>query len=431
MRSIILCLISLILPGLALAQIEKATALNGSQYAIIAPTFNGAGGNTSFIRLFNGGTAASNFIVTVLGSPSGNSYGTAQISIPAKASIQYAVSEILTRANAATLAGGDTSYSLYVQNNDQTAGYQHVLYNELNGFFENLTNCKTALNTGSGPNANSNFLLNVHTTTISTYPATIILHNPRSTAANLNLTLYDATTGSFVRGTEAASRFATSVGANATRAITLSEIQQTLGFTPTANQFHVNVQVADAAGGAADTITAQSIRNLVLGADLNMTTACSVAASVTSTPSTIGPGNLNALLNVTVGPSAYANMTAKGGETSGGFSPNLISVTASVGVPAILSTETLRVIAVNNQENTITLASTISGVSGGQSTYFVNGYNSFGNGTILISPSTNSFIASRIVFGLASTIPSLTALSYAGGNLATNVGGDLSFAANP
>src|SRR5438477_9172857 len=76
--------ISQVLTGAAeAASIEKQTAINGSasHYAVIAPTYLGAGnvGPQSYIRLFNGAGLAgstSTFSVAVVGAQTGNGYGT-------------------------------------------------------------------------------------------------------------------------------------------------------------------------------------------------------------------------------------------------------------------------------------------------------------------------------------------------------------------
>ena len=70
------------------AAVEKPQAVNGALYAVIAPTYNGTGGTSSYIRLFNGGAATATFSVTMVGSPSGSNYGTANIQVPTRASPQ-------------------------------------------------------------------------------------------------------------------------------------------------------------------------------------------------------------------------------------------------------------------------------------------------------------------------------------------------------
>lgn len=110
---------------------ERSSAINGTLYSVIAPTYNGA--TQSFIRLFNGAQQASVFSVTVVGSPSGNTYGTANISVPRSASQQLSLGQILSLAGAGALTGGDTSYALYVQNPDTSVGLaaRHLQWRQL------------------------------------------------------------------------------------------------------------------------------------------------------------------------------------------------------------------------------------------------------------------------------------------------------------
>src|SRR5262249_36103662 len=123
--------------------IEKPSALNGQLYAVIAPIYTGA--TSSFIRLFNGMNASSTFSISVVGSPSGRVMGTTTYSVPSNASPQYPIADIISKAGAGSLTNGDTSYALYLQDPDSTAGYQHVTFNGNNSFFENNSICANLL----------------------------------------------------------------------------------------------------------------------------------------------------------------------------------------------------------------------------------------------------------------------------------------------
>src|SRR5688572_12656074 len=70
---------------------ERAAAINGEDYAIIAPTYNGSDGNISYIRLVNLSDVQANYAITVIGSPSGRTYGTGTIAVPGRSSPQYAL----------------------------------------------------------------------------------------------------------------------------------------------------------------------------------------------------------------------------------------------------------------------------------------------------------------------------------------------------
>ena len=101
---------------------------------MVSPTYTGANGSTSYLRLFNGNqSAAATFTIVVVGTCTGNTYGTANISVPSDASPQFPLSTILTLAGAGALSGCDSNsgdgYALYIQSTEPTAGYEHVTFN--------------------------------------------------------------------------------------------------------------------------------------------------------------------------------------------------------------------------------------------------------------------------------------------------------------
>jgi hypothetical protein len=104
-------------------------ALDGSVYAVVTTAYDGSGGNanTSFIRFFNGGSNATTFSVTIIGSQSAKTYGKAfAVQIPPRASPQYSLGALLSLAGSAAGAGaanGDTSFALFIKDSDQATGY--------------------------------------------------------------------------------------------------------------------------------------------------------------------------------------------------------------------------------------------------------------------------------------------------------------------
>ncbi len=258
----------------AAAAIEKPKALNGTLYAVVAPTYSG--NTTSYIRLFNGATATSTFSISVVGSPSGINYGTASITVPSNASPQYSIGEIVTAARAGSLTGGDTSYALYIQNADSTAGYQHVTYNSSNSFFENNSICANLLSPTVVSINNAQVLTNVHTSRLSAFPSTITLSNYWNAPVTYRLTVRDALTGGLI------GQMNVTAQANATYSIPESQLESTIPFTPTANQSHVNVFIVDISGSPPNALSGVSITNNVLAAQINMSTACAVNAMSTN-----------------------------------------------------------------------------------------------------------------------------------------------------
>ena len=243
------------------------TALTLDNYYVIAPTFSGT--DLSFVRLANSNAAAHSITVKVVGSPSGALYGTTEYSVPSNASPQLSVNDIVTKANAGALRTGDTSYSLYLS---QEAGmaYQHVVWSSVTGFFENMTAC-TAPNTAVNISAQNRQALNVHTSTLTDYPAYISIHNAYAQAQTYVATLYDATTGTRLGAASL------QVAANATVTQPMTYFQTQAGFSPTASQFHVNMyfSTTDASTlGSFYGVVNHYILNRKLNNYTNMTSLC-------------------------------------------------------------------------------------------------------------------------------------------------------------
>lgn len=255
---------------------SDAVTLNGSAYEEIAPTFNGSDGNQSFIRLGNGGATATTFAISVLGSPSGTLYGRASVQVPANASPQFSLQQILAAASAGQLTGGDTSYSLYLRDSDPGLSYQHVIYNVSNGFFENVSSCKYV---ASADYTGLNYALgNVHTSQLSAYPTQISIHNYAAAATTYNATVYDAATGSLI-GT-----VPVTVGANATYSAPFTWFQEQLHWTPAAGQSQSNVVFAAAGTAPFEAKVNQYVYNSILSAYVNMTQRCGMSTASGAVP---------------------------------------------------------------------------------------------------------------------------------------------------
>ena len=165
----------------------------------------------------------------VVGSPSGTLYGTADYSIPSSASPQYSLSDIPTKAGAAALKSGDTSYALYLS---QEAGmsFQHVVWSSATGFFENMTSC-TAPNMSVNASSQNRQALNAHTSILTDYPAYISIHNAYTSPQTYVAALYDAATGTRLGAASL------TVAANATVTQPVSYFQTAAGFTPSTSQW--------------------------------------------------------------------------------------------------------------------------------------------------------------------------------------------------
>jgi Ca2+-binding RTX toxin-like protein len=97
---------------------------------------------------------------------------------------------------------------------------------------------------------------------------------------------------------------------------------------------------------------------------------------------TVSPGNLDSLLNLTIPPSdftdfAVQSFTTTGSDPSNPFSDMLTSLTVTDTGPdglGELQGTTLKILAVNDAQNTVTVGVSVNGQSNSQLTFFVLGY---------------------------------------------------------
>ncbi len=254
-----------------------SAAVNGTQWAVIAPVFTGT--TLSYIRLFNGSlTGASTFTVMVVSS-SGQTWS-ANVSIPKSASVQYALTAAGGVPNIAALTGADISgtntFAVYVSNSDATAGYQHVTFNSGNDFFENVSLCRYTLADAIATNNNSYVLLNLHNanTTFTKWPSSIVLHNYWNAAVTYRLTVVDANSGATL------GQMTQNIGANASATLSMQSVASTLGLAASVN--HVNVFVNDPTGAAPYVSVGHMVTNASLNSSFNLTPACAVQAPANS-----------------------------------------------------------------------------------------------------------------------------------------------------
>jgi hypothetical protein len=236
----------------------------------------GAAGNTSYF-LQVAASSASTYHVNVVGSPSGNSYGTGDIQVPARASPQYPLSDLLTATGAGALANGDTAYSVYIQNTALDSFYQHVIYNGTNQFFEDVTICPSGASVEGGRT-----VTNVHSSVLTGFPSTIYLHNTLAMEATYSVNIYDSRAGTLL-----ATLPSLTAEANSTYAIAESYFESQTHLTPTSSQqhltfeFHATAAFAQQLGDDPDptdigAIIGTAVLNSQFGAVLNLSNKCSV-----------------------------------------------------------------------------------------------------------------------------------------------------------
>ena len=256
---------------------QDVAGLDGAFYAEIFPLYTGNGGNTSFLRLGNPTNHASVFHFTVVGAPSGNLDGQGDITVSAFATPQYSVNDVLTATSTTPLDPGDTSYSLYVTNDDLAAFYQHVIFNGNNQFFEDVTICPMGASIQGDKNVTT-----IHTSLLSAFPSTVYIHNMLSQQADYRVVVRLARTGVQI-GTIPSLK----ANANATYAIPFSFFEQQIGFSPVAGQehaileFHATTAFAADLGAGPDPVDVggifgQSVYNAQFGAVLNLSNKCTV-----------------------------------------------------------------------------------------------------------------------------------------------------------
>lgn len=253
---------------------EGASSVNGTQYTVVTPVFLGADNNFSFIRFPNGGSTTATVNMTVIGSPSAQSYGTATTTVAPLASPQFSIDQIFEAIGISGLQFGDDSLSIYLQSpqGGNLIAFQHVVWNSITGFFENASVC--TYRTDIEYTALNRILVNVHTSTISAYPGIVSLHNYANFPVTYRADVYDARDGVYLGSVNF------NMTANHTLSVNFSDIESVLNFTPASNQFHANILfVAQNTGGAYYGLAAQGINNLQLAAYTNMSVACGINPS--------------------------------------------------------------------------------------------------------------------------------------------------------
>ncbi|MGE3334869.1 MAG: hypothetical protein AB7I36_14580 [Rhodospirillaceae bacterium] len=254
---------------------EKAASVDGSNYAVVAPLYLGAGGGMiSYLRLFNGGSATASFSVKVVGSPTGRDYGTATFQVPPSATRQYALFQVLQGAGA-TVTEPDTNYSFYIQSDEPLAGYQHVTHSPSVSYFENASICRATIQDVVRDATKQMMLSSVHTSRLASagYPSSIELHNFANTVKTYRIAVKDETAGTDVGQMDVTAQ------ANASYTIPWSQIESSIDWAPTSEQIRANVFVTDSSGASPAILLGQTINNDTLRVTLNMTTMCAVNAS--------------------------------------------------------------------------------------------------------------------------------------------------------
>ena len=264
---------------------ERAQAVNGSLYAVVAPLYV-TPPFLSYLRLFNAGGTSATFTITVVGSGTATAYGTASYTVPTAATTQLTMSQILVAANAVNRNAADTQFSFYIQSAAPLAAYQHVTLHETARFFENASVCKYTIQDVVREASSQMVLPSIHTSRLASagYPSQIELHNYANAPITYRFFIRDEATGMLINQMDFPTR------ANASYTIPWSQIESQIGFNPTAEQIRANLIVTDPSGAPPQILLGQTIVNQTLGVSLNMTTACAVNKPASSGDSGGLPG---------------------------------------------------------------------------------------------------------------------------------------------
>jgi hypothetical protein len=285
-----LLLLPLVLP-LALAAesatpaLEKPSAINNAGYTVLGRMFMGTDGNLSFLRLLNLSGSNANVSAILVGSPSGRSYGTATVTVANHAARQLSITDLMGAANVTALIGGDDRFAVYLRADASPIAVQNVLFSGATGFFENMSSCQNS--SVSDSNA---ALMNVHTTTITGFTSYVTIYNYSSNEATYDVPVYEAGAGT-LKG-----QVSVSVAANSTFEQPFSWFQDQVQWTPTATEYHANIQVLPRSGVRSAQVS-HTVYNSKLGVYLNLTNFCTVE----SASGTLPVANADTLSGATMG----------------------------------------------------------------------------------------------------------------------------------
>ena len=163
------------------AQAIWRVAYAGSQ------TYNTVSVAQSFLRFYNGGSAAGTVTLTLGDAATGEQIATwTSPAIPANASLQFSAAAFLS---AVTLPAGSTP-ALTIGVRSTFNGFsQHVGWDPGTATIENMTRCS------GGPSADGHVLTNVHSRQLSGYPSNLRIYNAGGASSQATLTLRNAATG--------------------------------------------------------------------------------------------------------------------------------------------------------------------------------------------------------------------------------------------
>ncbi|MGE4064137.1 MAG: hypothetical protein AB7E79_12290 [Rhodospirillaceae bacterium] len=204
-----------------------------AQEIIVAPIFSGIGGSTSYVRIFNPGSATEIATLLIRSDSSGKLLGQVTVSVPAKASPQWSISDLLRSARLDRDALG--KFSLRMVRTTNLLAFQHVIYDSQNNFLQNATICApiddAALNTlGS-------YLLNLYVPTSAEFRSHVVLQNPAAAPVTTRLRFFDAENGA-----DLGASAAIVIAPGETRLVSLPSLAEPMDLKLAETRLHINLR---------------------------------------------------------------------------------------------------------------------------------------------------------------------------------------------
>lgn len=216
----------------------------------------------SFLRFHNTDNIEGTVEVTLAGADDGvvQATWTSPIIAP-DVSRQFDIATIEQEATDGTVV--HQGYFTISASSEFNGRFQHVLWRGGVGEITNVTACETRLK--SDPAS----LMNVHTSRLPAFPATIIVHNTGASEAELSLDVHDAGSGALLGIYKSGL-----IPANSQISLTASQIEFRAGIFPAPSQFQYNLVMREPFTGTLQHL----VTNTATGTVTDMTGYCALTA---------------------------------------------------------------------------------------------------------------------------------------------------------
>lgn len=246
---------------LPVALVVAMAAQAADETLVLAPVFPAAQtARQSYLRFANLNLTSGSGVVTVtVKNEAGTTLGTWTKQVFNNTSPQVGMAEI----EAALTTKPAANAQLRLEMTANFYGYvQHAIYNPVGGALTNLSNC------GSRIVNDPRILANVHTSLLlNNYPSSVVIANRGTTAGAATLDIFDSVTGAKLGVYTSAD-----IPAGGHVSVPEKSIEQAIGFTPNATQYHLTVKLTGAFIGALEHL----VDNFGAGAVTDMTQRCAL-----------------------------------------------------------------------------------------------------------------------------------------------------------